>query len=231
MDQSIRGSAITAGAGILLMSALAGFGNFVAVDGLITPGNAAQTAQDIAGSEGLFRAGIACLFGVIVLDVIVACALYRVFSPVSRDVSMVGAAFRLVYAGVFLVALGRLLGALNLLGTGADAQVLLEIDAFTDLWGLGLGLFGCHLLVIGYLAYRSEYVPKILGFLLAVAGLGYLSDGLGVVIYPDSGTDISAYTFIGEFLLALWLVIRHRRLASIPAPDSTVTGAAWDRVA
>ncbi|TDO35174.1 uncharacterized protein DUF4386 [Kribbella sp. VKM Ac-2527] len=113
-------------------------------------------------------------------------------------------------SGVFLVALGRLLEALRLLGTGPDEQVLLEIDAFTDLWGLGLGLFGCHLLVIGYLAYRSGYVPRVLGVLLAVAGLGYLAD-LG----PWS--EISTYTFIGEFLLALWLVIRGRRVAPIRA--------------
>jgi hypothetical protein len=224
VDQSIRGSAITAGAGILLMSALAGFGIFVAVEGLVTPGNAAQTAQDITGSEGLFRAGIASLFGVIVLDVVVACALYRVFSPVSRGVSMVGAAFRLVYAGVFLVALGPLLEVLHLLGTDGvfstdqlNALALLEIDAFTDLWGLGLGLFGCHLVVVGYLAYRSGYVPRLLGVLLAIAGLGYLADSLGMMISQGSWTEVSGYTFVGEFLLAVWLVIRGRRLAPIRA--------------
>jgi hypothetical protein len=209
-NQSRRAWAVTAGAGLLLMSVLAGFGNFVAVDGLVTTGDAARTAQNIAESEGLFRAGIASLFLVIVLDVVVACGLYVVFRPVSNGLSMLAAAFRLVYAGVFMVALGHLLGALRLLGTDG---VLLEINAFTDLWVAGLGLFGVHLLLLGYLAYRSGFVPKFLGALLVVAGFGYLADGISVIISPTPWT-VSSYTFVGEFLLALWLVIRGRRLAA-----------------
>lgn len=73
-NRPIRGASVTAGAGLLLMAALAGFGNFVAVEGLVTPGNAAQTAADIMSSEGLFRLGIASLFLVTALDVVVAWA-------------------------------------------------------------------------------------------------------------------------------------------------------------
>ena len=78
---------------------------------------------------------------------------------------------------------------------------------------MGLGLFGLHLLLIGYLAYRSGYVPKFLGVLLAIAGLGYLADTFGTMLSPGSWTAVASFTFIGEFLLALWLVIWGRRLA------------------
>lgn len=215
---SIRSASITAGVGLLLMSALAGFSQFVALDGLVTEGNAAQTAQDVMASEGLFRLGVASLLLVVALDVVVAWALYRVFSPVSTSISMLAAAMRLVYAGVFMVAISELLAVVRLLGNadpvavfGADqvhAQALLGIDAFNDVWHFGLFLFGLHLLVIGYLAYRSGYVPRLLGVLLAVAGLGYSVDSLGAVLSQGSWTDVSSFTFIGEFLLALWLVTR-----------------------
>ena len=132
---SIRSASITAGVGLLLMSALAGFGKFVALDGLVTEGNAAQTAQDVMASEGLFRLGVASLVLVVALDVVVAWALYRVFSPVSKSISMLAAAMRLVYAGVFMVAISELLAVI---------------------------LFDLHLLVIGYLAYRSGYVLRLL---------------------------------------------------------------------
>src|SRR5680860_91642 len=135
---------------------------------------------------------------------------------------MLAACLRLVYAGVFMVAIGQLLAVLRLLSgddylsvLSADqlgAQALLEINAFTDVWTLGLFLFGLHLLVIGYLAYRSGYVPKLLGVLLAIAGLGYVVDSLGAVLSRGSWTDVASFTFIGEFLLALWLVIWGRRL-------------------
>jgi hypothetical protein len=219
---SVRNASITAGVGLLLMSALSGFGNFVAVVGLVTKGDAAQTAKHITESEGLFRFGIVSLFMVVALDVVVALALYRVFSPVTKSISMLAAALRLVYAGVFMVAIGQLLGVLRLLSNDGylsvfrpdqlHAQALLEVNAFNDIWHAGLFLFGLHLLVIGYLAFRSGYVPRLLGVLLAIAGLGYVIDSFGVGLSQGTWTDVSSFTFLGEFLLALWLVIWGRRL-------------------
>jgi hypothetical protein len=75
-----------------------------------------------------------------------------------------------------------------------------------------LFLFGLHLLGVGYLAYRSGYVPRLLGVLIAIAGLGYVIDTFGAVLSRGSWSDVSLFTFIGEFLLALWLVIRGRHL-------------------
>ena len=133
---SIRTASITAGVALLLMSAVAIFGNVVVVDGLVSEGDAAQTAADIMASEGLFRLGIASLVVVIALDVVVAWALYRVFSPVNKSLSLLAMALRLVYSGVFMVAVGHLLGAVRLLSNdgylavfGADkvnAQAMLE---------------------------------------------------------------------------------------------------------
>ena len=196
-DRSIRRAGVTAGVGILLIAALAGFGKFVAVDGLVTSGDAARTATDILASEGLFRLGVAALSVVVALDVAVAWALYHVFSPVSTGISLLAAWFRLVYAGVLLVAVSHLIEVLRLLG---------------DDFGAGLLLFGLHLLIVGCLAYRSGYVPRVLGVLLAVAGLGYVVDSIGAILFQGSWTDVSSFTFIGEFLLALWLVVRGRRL-------------------
>jgi hypothetical protein len=144
------------------------------------------------------------MFLVVVLDVVVACALYRVFTPVDRTLSLLAAAFRLVYSAVFMVALGSLLDALRHLD-----QVLDHIDAFSDLWTAGLGLFGVHLLLLGYLAFRSSQLPSWLGVLLAIAGFGYLADGFGVLFGLDLA--VSTYTFLGELLLAVWLLIRARR--------------------
>lgn len=232
-NRSVRNAGSTAGVGLLLITALAVFGNFVAVSGLVTPGDAARTATDIMASEGLFRLGIASLFSVVALDVVVAWALYRVFTPASRSVSMLAAAFRLAYAGVFMVAISQLVGVLHLLGNehylavvGADqvhAQTLLGINAFSDIWSAGLLLFGLHLLVIGYLVYRSGYVPRLLGVLLGIAGFGYAFDSIVALLFASPPIEIGIFTFIGEFLLALWLVIQGRRITvrESELPDPT----------
>jgi len=235
-SRPVRKASLVAGVALLLMAALAGFGYNVAIHGLITAGNAARTAQDITAHQGLFRAGIACLFVVIALDVVAALALYRVFRPVSKPISALAAGMRIVYAGIFAVAVFQLIGAARLLGgaslpaSGAArvrAQALSDINRFTDIWHAGLIVFGLYLLVIAWLAWRSGYVPRLLGVLIAIAGLGYIYDSIGQFVSGGSWTQVSTVTFIGEFLLALWLVIRGRRITvSQPALRAEPAGAA-----
>ena len=219
-NRSIRRAGFVAGLSLLAMSVLAGFGNFVAVEGLVTPGDAGQTAADILAADGTFRVGVLALYLVVVLDVVVAWALMRVFDPVSRSLSRLAAWFRLAYSAVFLVAISQLAGIPGLLAGGSSgfsaeqvqAQALLKVDAFNDIWFAGLVLFGAHLVLIGYLAYRSGYMPRILGVLLVIAGLGYAFDSVGFVL-SESPLEVSTVTFVGEFLLCLWLLIRGRRMS------------------
>jgi hypothetical protein len=98
-SRPVRKASVIAGVALLLMSALAGFGYDFAIHGRITRGNAARTAQDIMAHQGLFRAGIACLFVVIALDVVAALALYWVFRPVSKLISAVAAGCALCTRG------------------------------------------------------------------------------------------------------------------------------------
>jgi hypothetical protein len=101
--------------------------------------------------------------------------------------------------------------------------------AFNDIWYVGQFLFGAHLLLIGYLAYRSGYVPRIVGALLLIAGLGYATDSLGAVLSADSWNAVSSFTFLREFLLALWLVIRARHI-SVGAAEPKLSKAPHDRL-
>jgi len=221
-NRSIRNASLTAGIALLLLSALSIFGFIVVVKGLVTPGDPAQTAKDITESSGLFRLGVASLYLVIPLDIVVAWALYRVFSPVSTSLSMLAATLRIAFATVFMVAICQLVGAVRLLNNDDSlaalrpeqlhAQALLSINAFSDIWHAGLFLFGLHLLVVGYLAFKSGYVPKLIAVLVVIDGLSYAVDTFGTVLSPGPWTDTATFTFIGELLLGLWLVIRGRRL-------------------
>jgi hypothetical protein len=220
-DRSIQQAGLVAGVGILVMAALSAFGIFYVVEGLVTQGDAAGTVEDIRSSDGLFRWGIVSLYLVVVLDVVVAWALFRFLSPVNRGLARLAAWFRLAYAGVFMLAIGQLAGIPDLVNGGdysdvftteqIQGQTLLRTDAFDDLWMAGLILFGIHLALIGYLAYRSGYVPRLLGVLLLIAGAGYVFDSIASTVLPSPPGSVTSVTFLGEFLLALWLVVRGRR--------------------
>ena len=137
---------------------------------------------------------------------------------------MLAAIMRLVYSAVFMVAIGELLGVVRLLSDEGNRAVLgtdqvqvmamQGMTSFNDIWYVGQFLFGLTLLLLGYLAYRSGYVPRLLGVLLVISGLGYATDSFGAVLSEGPWTDITTFTFLGEFLLALWLVIRAGSVAA-----------------
>jgi hypothetical protein len=237
---TVRRAGVVAGVALLMMVAAAVFAKFVVLDGMITQGDGAATVAEISAREGVFRLGVLAWLLIVVLDAVVAWALYRVFRSVSPAVSMLTALFRLLYTAVLLVAVGQLLRALDALpvdsalaGAGADDAirgVVLELDAFQHLYDLGLFLFGIHLALLGYLSLRSDFIPKVVGVLLLVAGAGYGFDTVGAVLAADL-PPVSVFTFLGELLLALWLLTAGRRLRAVdPAPPiSTDVSPPTDR--
>jgi len=219
-NRPMRVASVVAGSGLALLTILAVFGNFLVLKRLIAPGDPATTMTNIAESTGLFRWGIASLLAAAVLDVVIAAALLRLFTPVNRDISRLAAWFRLTYAAVFLVAISQLTGVLPAIDNPEQAQR--SIDSFNAIWNAGLILFGIHLLLIGYLAYRSGFIAKIIGILLVIAGLGYLIDRFGTVLVSGYALGVAQVTFVGEAVLIFWLLIRGRRLTLNRVATTTV---------
>jgi hypothetical protein len=214
-DISLRQAAIVAGFSLLIMTILAPIANFIGYHNLIMPGNAEKTASNIIASEGLFRVSICIFLVVAILDVVVAWALYILLKPVNKILSLLSAWLRLVYAAIFGIALFNLLNVLQLL-SGAEylkafkpdqlhAQVLIFMNGFNNGWDIGLVFFGLHLLILGYLIFKSGYFPKILGILVIIASLGYITDSFGRFLSPKYHLSIVMYTFVGEVLLIFWL--------------------------
>lgn len=215
-------AALTAGVSLLVLAVLSGSATFAVIQPLVPDG----ASGVVVASDFTLRAAVASLYVVVALDVLAAWALMRVFRPVHAGVSQLAGWFRLAYSAVYLAAIAQLAGISELLnaeGTSAftpdqvEALAGAKVAAFNDIWMAGLLLFGVHLALLGYLTYRSAQVPSLIGVLLVVAGLGYVYDTLITVLSTGTPFLISTFTFLGEFLLALWLVIRGRRLT----PDDT----------
>jgi Domain of unknown function (DUF4386) len=205
------------GISLLLIAILAGAGNFGALAPLITEGNASKTAAAISGAEFQLRLGVLVMLVAAVLDIVVAAALFRILEPVNRMVAIAAAWFRIAYSAVFVVAITQLALVPSLL---ASPQLALNsIDAYFAIWRIGLILFAAHLLLVGYLGFRSGFVPRWLGILIAIAGIGYLVDGVGTILVANYTPTISSVTFIGEVVLIGWLIwtaVRGTRARSLP---------------
>ncbi len=228
IDVSPRLAGRIAGWGILAMALIAPLAEFYVRQRLVVSGDAAATAANITTNETLFRLGIVAFLVVIILDVLVAWGLYVLFKPVSRSVSVLMAWTRLVFAVIFAVAVVNLLNAVHLVTdptnsaafepTQLNAQMMVSLNAFSLGWAVALVFFAIHLSLIGYLALKSGYMPKLVGILLVIAGLGYAADSFILFLVPDYVATAALFAFVGELVLALWLVIRSRKI-----PETTGT--------
>jgi hypothetical protein len=90
-----------------------------------------------------------------------------------------------------------------------------SLAAFRGNWYFGLLFFGIHLGLLGVLVLRSNYVPRLLGVLLIIAGFGYLINALRPILLPDINIDFAQYTFYGELIFMLWLLIRGSRIKEL----------------
>lgn len=217
-DISLRQAAIVAGVGLLAMTILAPFAEFFVRQSLVVPGDAVSTAKNIIANESQFRLAVISYLIVAVLDVVVAWALYVFLKPVNQSLSLLTAWLRIVYAAVLAVALINLMVVLQLLSgvgylavfetTQLYAQAMLFLEAFSQGWNIGLVIFGLHLVLLGYLVFKSGYIPKILGILVILAALGYLIDSAGQMLSPNYDMTIAMFTFIGEVLLVFWLLFK-----------------------
>lgn len=204
---SWRTASIIGGTGLLLMAILSPIAYLNTFQRLVNFDDPALTAQNILHSIGEFRTAILLLFAVAFLDVIVAWALYIVLMPVNKNLSVLAAWMRVIYGGIFIFAISKLYVALQVI-TADATQAMTYLKAFQSIWDKGLILFGFHLLILGYLAFKSGYIPKWLAFFLLLAALGYIVDGFGKTLSPTYNLSISQFTFIGEVLLIFWLLWR-----------------------
>lgn len=230
---------------LYLLIAVLGMFSPIVLTALVVPGDAATTAEKILDSRWLFGSSLITWIILVVADIAVSVTLYLLLEPVSRALSLVTAAFRLVYSALLGTIVLNLYDAFRLLTSaervaGSDAQqqqimALASLDTFSAGFLLALVFFGVHLLALGPLLYRSRYVPRAFGVLLVAGGAGYIADSLANFFVADHGGLATALllapALVGELGLTGWLLVKGvkvRREVTTPHPfsaGSTPTGA------
>lgn len=164
--------------------------------------------------SALLRVGIAADLMMLIADVVVAWGLFGFFSRTNREISLLAAFFRLVQAGVIASGLIHLMQVLRAPDGGVSSLLLAHADSYR----IGLVFFGACCLVIAWLALRSREVPRVIGYLLYLAGFGYLADTYLSVLWAGHSQGLSTIlllpAFAGEVAFAFWLVGWGGRTAS-----------------
>jgi len=212
----------TGGVLYLIIIVIGALGEAFVRNGLIVSGDATATAEKIRSSEFLWRVGIAGELFLLICAVALTLIFYVLLRPVSRDLALLAVFFNLVSIAVEADSALHLLATLFPLGNANYLKVLdpkqlhamayLSIRSHENGFGVALIFFGCVCLVDGYLIFRSGYLPRVIGVLMQIAGLCYLTNSFALILSPSLAhrlfPAILLPALVGEASLCLWLLVK-----------------------
>ncbi len=215
---SINRTARLAGFLYLLLLPLGIFGVVYVQSITVVPGDMAATVNNIMASETLFRLGILCALAVQIINIFVVLLLYKILKPVNKNHAVLMVVFILLGVPIAMLnelnhlAILQVLSGAKYLAVFTADQLHALVALFLDLNVAGINIaqvfWGLWLIPMGYLVFKSGYIPRIIGVLLIIGGLGYLIDSVIFFVIPSFGVKISGFTFIGEVVFPLWLLIK-----------------------
>jgi hypothetical protein len=221
-EASPRLKARIAGVLYLIVIVTAGFAEGFVRDRLVIDSNAAATANNLLMHESLYRLGGAADIVNLVCDTALALLFYELLRPVSRSLALLAAFFRLVHVAILGVSTLFHFWALMLLRSAHDGAALgpgelqqlavLSLKLHGQGYNLCLVFFGLACVITGYLIYKSTFLPRVLGALLALVGLLYVFNSFANFLTPVAARYLFPWLLLPgfpvELALALWLLLK-----------------------
>jgi hypothetical protein len=207
----------------LAISGIVGF--FLIRSQLFVRGDANATAANLIENEGLARLGIAVDLTIVLTQSLAALLFFRLFRHVNAFAAGSIAAFGLMNSAAILVATACSATALNVALDGGGTRaagdgVLLLYDLNDAAWGVGGIFFGLWLIPMGWLAWRSGYMPRLLGWILVASGVGYVLSAYAKYLLDVSPLveALAIPATIGEIWMVVYLLVWGVR----SGPDSAI---------
>ena len=215
-EMSPRTKARLAGAFYLLALLTGIFAQGFVSGRLVVPGDAAATANNILSQNGLFRLGFAVYMIEMVCQIIMTVLLYDLLKPVNRSVSLLAAVLGFIGCGskpfsrLFYFAPLLVLGGTHYFsvfsGEQLNAVALLFLRVNDIGAGIALVFFGFYAVLKGYLVIRSTFLPRALGWLGVLGGIGWLA-----FLSPPFGERVFSFIavvgIIGVLANIAWLLV------------------------
>mgnify|MGYP000079510844 CR=1 FL=1 len=198
---NIRFLAKTAGISYIVIFFAAIFANFFVLEALL-----ATPLETVQNNEITVRFGIVAFLLTVFFDVIVAWALFEMYKE--HVFTRLSTYLRIMHAAIMGAAIFAL--PLALKATTADA-ILHQVEAFNNMWLIGLFFFGGHLILLA----RIAKPPKWIMIFLTLAGIMYMVDTVAHFIMPNYSEYADVFlmlvaipSILGEMAFAIWLLLK-----------------------
>jgi len=202
---------------IYLLYFVTAIGGELFLRGIVVPGNADSTASNLLAHQSRFQIGVAIGLASTATYLALTGLLYRLFAPVNRYLSAIAAFFSIVgcailaAATLFRVLPVALLGDHPYLAQFSPHQLhvlaLFSFEVYGRTIQISFVFFGVYCSLIGYLIYRSTFLPRLIGAWMMLTGLSWL-----IFLFPPLAHILHAYIaangFSCELILMLWLMLR-----------------------
>ena len=233
IEQTQRKAAKVAGFAFLFAIAIVVFSNYSINFRLIVP-DAAETARNIIANQTLLRINIVCDLIYFVIIIVMFTSLYWILKPVNRNLALVAAFCRFVYALMWGIIALNTFSALRLLGDAAYLPVFeadqlqtlsrLYLKSSWDAYYVGLPFWGLASAVCSYLWFSSRYIPRALAVFGMISSVWCVICAFIFIIIPDFGETVNLYLFdmpmvIFEITLGFWLLFKGLRPVGLAQPN------------
>lgn len=222
IDNSPQFYARICGVLYLIMIVAGGWAEVFVREGLTVSRDAAATAQNILSSEQMFRFGFVADLACLISGTFLSLIFYVMFKRVNKNLSLLALIFSILGSAVMAVNLLNQLAPLLLLHKAVYLKAftleqlqtlsLFFLNLQSQGYGISLLFFAFYFPIIGYLVYKSTFLPRILGIIYTMAGVGYLSNSLAMFLFPPLLALLFPYSllpaFIGESSMSLWLIVK-----------------------
>jgi len=220
-DVSPRAQARIAGALYIAAGTTAMIGEIFVRGKLIVRGDPAATAANILSHASLWRAGGVADLVAAAGDATLAVLFFVLFAGVSRPIALLAAFFRLIHVALLATITLLHFAPLAYLSTttplkGMSTQQLQALAfAFLRLHSIGYNIalffFGLTCIALGYLIWRSSFLPRVIGAWLAIGGAAYVVNSAVHLLAPALGAQFFRYVLVpcalGELVLVVWLLV------------------------
>src|SRR6267154_4281349 len=183
---------------------------------LVVDGDAAATATNILMHKSLFQLGFAVYLIEMACQIAITALFYDLLKPAGRSVSLVAAFLGLTgsiiktFSRVFFIAPLFILGGAHYLTVFSVEQLqalaLLFLKVNDRGAAVALVFFGFYAILTGYLIIKSTFLPRVLGVISVVGGLGWLT-----FLYPPLGSRLfpflAIFAILGAAALIFWLLV------------------------
>jgi hypothetical protein len=181
--------------------------------------DAAKTAANILAHETLYRSGLVADLVMLAAYIMVTALLYVLLKPAGAVLSLSAAFFSMI--GIAVLAVGCLTHVIPLLllrghslaGWSVEqlqALALVSLRLHGRAYSISTVFFGTYCVLIGLLVFRSRFMPRFAGVLMAIGGASYIISSFLSFLFPAANAalpDITLLGLVGELALTLWLLI------------------------